>query len=111
MSNTAAIRLRRWRRPPARLVYIVTDYAFCLGWIAYVVGVGTLYPQERALSAGLAVLLVMYVVQTRHDFARTLAAWRRGLPVRAVSPIEWAFLAVQVIGALVVGALVIGVLQ
>lgn len=90
-----------------RLVYLATEYAFCLGWIAYVVSVGTLYPQERALSAGLAVLLVMYVVQTRHDFARTLAAWRRGLPVRAVSPIECARLALQAFVAL---AMVLGVL-
>ena len=102
MSDTATIRLRRRRRPPMRLVYLATDYAFCLGWIAYVVGVGTLYPQERALSAGLAVLLVMSVAQTRHDFAHTLAAWRRGLPVRALSPIECARLALQACVALVI---------
>ncbi len=102
MSNTAAIRLRRWRRPPARLVYIVTDYAFCLAWIAYVVGVGALYPRERALGTGLAAIWATFAALTHRDFMRTLAAWRRGEHCRPVSSAEWAFLLSQVLGALVI---------
>jgi len=103
VSDTAVIELRqrRKRRPPARLVYLATRYALCLAWIAFAIGVSVIYPRERALAACLAVMRVYIAALAHRDFARVIAAWREGLPCRAVSRREWVSLAGETLFILV----------
>jgi hypothetical protein len=103
MSDAATIRLpRRLRRPPARLVYLAIDYVLCVTWVTFLLVAAITVGEWRLVGSVLAVVWMTFTVWASRDFARTLAAWRRGEPCRPVSRIEWGVLTWQLLGLLVI---------
>ena len=103
MSGAASvIRLRRRRKPPARLVFLAIDYALRVALVTFWMVVAITVREWRPEGSGLAVVWTTLAVWTSQDFARTLAAWRRGEPCRPVSHIEWGILGCQLLGVLVI---------
>lgn len=102
MSDGAVIRLRRRRRPPVRLVYLATDYALCVAWVAFLAVLTLTDGHWRIAGTVFAVMWAMWSAGTRRDFLRTLAEWRWGGSCRPVSRAEWGVLAVQIVGAVIV---------
>lgn len=98
----AAIRLRRRRKPPERLVFLAIDYALCVAWVTFLLVMAITFGEWRLVGGVLAVVWMTFAVWTSRDFARTLAAWRRGEPCRPVSRIEWAVLTWQLLGAFII---------
>ncbi len=84
-------------------MFLATDYALCMGWIAYLVVATLTDGQGRILGGVFAAVWTTFAASTHKDFARTLAAWQRDEPCRPVSRGEWAVLAWQVLGGLVIG--------
>lgn len=103
MSDAAlAIRLRRRRKQPARLVFLAIDYALCVALVTFWLVVAITVEEWRLVGSVLAVVWTTFAVWTSRDFAHTLAAWRRGEPCRPVSRIEWAVLTWQLLGVIVI---------
>jgi hypothetical protein len=95
MSNAAmAIRLR--------LLFLAIDYALCLALVTFWLVVAVTNGEWRLVGSLLAAVWMTFAVWISRDFARTLAAWRRGEPCRPVSRAEWGILIWQLLGALVI---------
>jgi hypothetical protein len=90
------------RRPPARLVFLAIDYALCLALVMFWLVVTITDGEWRLVGSLLVVVWTTFAVWACRDFARTLAAWRRGEPCRPVSCLEWGVLTWQLLGVLVI---------
>jgi hypothetical protein len=97
-----AIRLRRRRKPPARLVFLAIDYSLCVAWVTFLLVAAITVGEWRLMGSGLAGVWMTFAVWTSRDFARTLAAWRRGEQCRPVSRVEWCVLTWQLLGVLII---------
>ncbi len=102
MSDAAVIRLRRRRKPPIRLVFLAIDYTLCVAWVTFLLVAAITVGEWRLVGSVLAVMWMTFAVWASRDFARTLAAWRRGESCRPVSRIEWAALTWQLLGVFVI---------
>jgi len=93
-SAIALPRARRLRPPPQLLIYLVTTYCICLGWIGDSVGGIAL---GHSSAVGDAVYLVMAVVWARRSIMprvalkRVMRAFQDGRLLWSPSKIDWAW--------------------
>lgn len=93
---------RRRRKPPARLVFLATDYALSVALVTSWLAVAITVAEWRLEASGLAAVWMTFAAWSSQGFARTLEAWRRDKPCRPISRVEWAFLAGQMLSLVVV---------
>ncbi len=85
-----------------RLLFLAIDYALCVALVTFWLVVTVTNGEWRLVGSLLVAVWMTFAARISRDFARTLAAWRRGEPCRLVSRAEWAILIWQLLGALVI---------